>query len=71
MSTSIILKIGGMHCEHCVAAVQAALEALPAVEKAQVNLKKATARISITSEISPDVLRQTVEAAGYELEGLE
>lgn len=59
------LTIEGMTCGSCVSRVTRALEAIPGVEHADVDLK--TGRASVTGKLPfPEVLRSTVRAAGYE-----
>jgi Cu+-exporting ATPase len=62
------LRIEGMHCASCVAAVEKSLAHLDGVSEANVNLATESARITFDS-ISVDVarLRKAVEDAGYEV----
>ena len=55
----------GMSCEHCVNAVKTALEALDGVKSAKVELKKKTAAVKLTSEVSDDAIRTTIDNAGF------
>ena len=65
------LKIEGMMCGHCEGRVRESLEALEAVEKADVSHKKGKAVVSLKTDVSDDVLRNTVEAQGYMVTGIE
>ncbi len=65
------LKIEGMMCGHCEGRVRESLEALEAVEKADVSHKKGKAVVSLKTDVSDDVLRNTVEAQGYKVTGIE
>lgn len=58
------LVIEGMHCENCAIRVENALNRLDGVV-CKVNLRKNTAVVSYSMEISEDLLKQTVEALGY------
>ena len=69
MGKDMVLKISGMHCEHCVAAVKQALENLPEIAKADVNLKKAEARIRLNGDLNEEKTRQAIQEAGFELVG--
>jgi copper ion binding protein len=60
------LKVTGMTCGHCVAAVTKALEAIPGVEKADVSLEKAQAVVS--GEADPQAMIDAVKEEGYEAE---
>ena len=59
------MKIKGMMCKHCEARVKNCLEALPEVSEAVVSYKKNTAKLTLTAEITDDVLKKTVEDQGY------
>ena len=59
------MKIKGMMCKHCEARVKNCLEALPEVSEAVVSHKKGTAKLTLTAEITDDVLKKTVEDQGY------
>lgn len=59
------LKIEGMMCGHCEAHVKKALEELEAVSQAVVSHESGTAVITLTGEVSEDVLRQAVVEQGY------
>lgn len=60
------LKVTGMTCGHCVAAVTKALEAIPGVEKADVSLEKAQAVVS--GEADQQAMIDAVKEEGYEAE---
>ena len=60
-----MMKIKGMMCKHCEARVKNCLEALPEVGEAVVSHKKGTAKLTLTAEITDDVLKKTVEDQGY------
>ncbi len=40
-----VLKVEGMSCQHCVASVTKALEGVPGVERAEVDLASRTAKV--------------------------
>lgn len=61
-----IVKVEGMHCQHCQATVEKALSGLQGVSSAKVDLDKKTATVSLESDISDDVLMQTVNDAGFQ-----
>lgn len=61
------MKIEGMMCQHCVKHVKEALEALPQVESANVDLNTKQANITLASEVDNATLTQAVEAAGYQV----
>jgi Cu2+-exporting ATPase len=55
------MKIKGMMCKHCEARVKNCLEALPEVSEAVVSHKKGTAKLTLSAEITDEVLKKTVE----------
>ena len=57
------LPIAGMTCDHCVATVQKALESVPGVESARVDLAKG--RAEVVGDANESDLSAAVEAAGY------
>ena len=65
------MKIEGMMCGHCEATVKKALEALDGVEEAVVSHENGTAVVSMTNEVSDDVLTQAVEDKDYKVTGIE
>lgn len=60
------IKISGMHCGGCVKRVDAALNAINGV-CAKVDLESATAIVESTSEIGDEVLKDAVEALGFDV----
>ena len=61
------LTVEGMMCMHCVQHVTDALSAVDGVEKAEVNLKKKRAVVTLGADVSDDALRAAVKEAGYEV----
>ncbi len=61
------IHIEGMMCPHCEAHVKSALEALPQVESAAVSHKEGTAILTLSADISEEVLTQTITAQGYKV----
>ncbi len=62
------LKVGGMMCEHCVAHVTEALQAVDGVVAADVSLENETAVVKLSKEVPDEVLIQAVVAEDYEAE---
>lgn len=59
------IKIEGMMCGHCEAAVKSALEALPEVSEADVSHESGTAVVTLSKNIEDSVLKEAVEAKDY------
>ena len=65
----VTMKIEGMMCGHCEAAVKKALEAVPTVESAEVSHEKGTAVVRLTADTPFDVLKKAVEDKDYKVVG--
>lgn len=59
-----------MTCPHCEARVKGALESLPEVSRAEVSHRKNSAVVYLNSDISNDILRQSVETEGYHVKNI-
>lgn len=59
------LEITGMMCGHCEMAVKKALESVDGVKSADVSHEKGTAVVTLSKEVSNDVLKKTVEDKDY------
>ncbi len=62
----VTLAIEGMTCASCVARVEKALNKVPGVNEAAINLATETARVHIVSGVSREDLVKAVHQAGYE-----
>ncbi|MBQ8409218.1 MAG: heavy metal translocating P-type ATPase [Clostridia bacterium] len=65
------MKIEGMMCPHCSGRVKKCLEALEQVESAEVSHESGTAVVTLNADVANDVLKKTVEDAGYDVVGIE
>ncbi len=63
----ITMKIEGMMCPHCEAAVKNALEAIDTVESAEVSHEKGTAVVKLSAETPFETLRSAVEELDYKV----
>ena len=66
-----VIKIEGMMCPHCEAHVKKALEALEGVENVVPSHTEKKATLTLTSPVSDETLKATVEAQGYKVLGIE
>ena len=64
------LNITGMMCGHCEAHVKKALEAVAGVTEAVASHEKGTAVVTLSQDVSNDVLTAAVKDAGYEVTGI-
>ena len=67
MTMEKTMKIEGMMCGHCEAAVKKALEALDGVSEAIVSHEKGTAIVKLNADVPNNVLKETVEAKDYKV----
>ncbi|MEC4855280.1 heavy-metal-associated domain-containing protein [Mycobacteroides chelonae] len=66
MSTTA-LKVSGMTCGHCVAAVREQVAAVPGVTGVQVDV--ATGTVTSTGPLPAEAVHAAIRAAGYALAG--
>src|SRR5262250_3134784 len=65
-SLDVKLSVNGMTCANCAGKVQAALEKVPGVTKAQVMLEQNEADVTYEKgKTTPEALVKAVEKAGY------
>ena len=64
------IKIEGMSCGHCTAAVEKALRELEAVSDVVVDLDKKTAVVTLTAELDDTVLDTAVSDIGFDVAGI-
>lgn len=62
---TVELQVTGMTCGHCVQHVTEALESVPGVRKASVDLESGTAVVTAT-DAATEALVAAVEDAGYQ-----
>ena len=60
------IKIEGMHCPNCVAAVKRELEALEGVTKVDVSLEEAQAIVEVEN-VADATLQETIEDIGFDV----
>ena len=61
------MKIEGRMCGHCEAAVKKALEALDGVEMAEVSHESGTAIVTLSADVSDEILTKAVEDKDYKV----
>lgn len=61
-----IVHVEGMHCEHCSASVEKALEKVLGVEKVKVDLEKKIAVVSMKEEVADSLLTDAIAQAGFQ-----
>jgi copper chaperone len=61
------VKIKGMSCNHCVMAATKALKEIEGLEDISVNLEKAEATFKETKPVDPNLIKEKIKKAGYEV----
>ncbi len=61
----VVLPVRGMHCASCVLRIETALEAVPGVADASVNLASERATVRVVAGLADEALVEAVEGAGY------
>ncbi len=67
MKMKKILKVEGMHCEHCAKKVTDALQKITGVSKVKVNLAKKEVNVQMTQDIADDILKQAIKDIDFEV----
>ena len=65
------MKIEGMMCGHCEAAVKKALEAVDGVAAAEVSHTSGTAVVTLSKPVDSAVLKKAVEDKDYKVTSIE
>ena len=63
----VTMKIEGMMCGHCEAAVKKALEEIPTVASAEVSHESGTAVVKLTEQTDFAILKKAVEDKDYKV----
>ncbi|MGE5587102.1 MAG: cation transporter [Clostridia bacterium] len=62
----LVLRVEGMSCSHCRAAVERALFSVPGVRSAEVDLKAGTVKVTFDpAKATRDEMVKAVEEEGY------
>ena len=62
------IKIKGMSCQHCVAAVTKALQGIAGISNVRVSLDAGEATFDADASVEMPVIRQAVIKAGFTVE---
>ncbi|HAG10490.1 MAG TPA: hypothetical protein DCK76_03690 [Desulfotomaculum sp.] len=65
---TVSLKVSGMSCMHCKAAVQEALTGVAGVKSTEVNLDQGKATVTFDPEVATvDKMREAIKQSGFEV----
>ncbi len=67
-SRTVQLQVQGMTCASCVGRVEKALQKVPGVLEASVNLANEVATVTLSAQTASDALVAAVQRAGYEVQ---
>ncbi|MFB3926838.1 MAG: heavy-metal-associated domain-containing protein [Syntrophales bacterium] len=62
-----IIKIKGMSCGHCEAAVARVLSGIDGIRNVRVDLRKGEAFFDEEKPVDREIIRQKISKAGYEV----
>lgn len=60
------IKVSGMTCDHCVAAVSKAVKEVPNVENVSVDLERGT--VTVDGSVDAAAVRNAIAEEGYEVQ---
>lgn len=63
----IRLEVGGMSCQHCVAAVKKSIESQPGVSDIEINLSDGSVFLEADEQLMYEKLKDAITEEGYEL----
>ena len=61
------LEVGAMTCGHCKMKVEKALNSIPEIDSADVDLIDGTVEVTMSKEIDKELMRNVLEDAGHPL----
>lgn len=61
------IKIKGMSCNHCVVAVDKALNEIEGIKDVKVDLQKGEATFEEAKTVDMNIVRERIKKAGYEV----
>ena len=62
------IKVVGMHCPSCVAAVELCLKDVDGIDDAKADLDSGITTITMSSDVSDTDINEAVEEAGFKVE---
>ncbi len=62
-----IIKIQGMTCNHCTAAVESELKSLGELNFLEVSLENNSAKVEFKTDISDETIKNAIEDIGFDV----
>ena len=62
-----IVKIDGMHCNHCASRVEECISSIPEVKKVKVNLNKKEAQITADQNIDLELIKESLKETDFKV----
>jgi copper chaperone len=66
-TTTTVIDVPEVHCNHCVESIEGALSVLTGVNDATVSLEDTNVTVEHTDAVSRDELVNVIEEQGYEV----
>ena len=66
-----IIRVGGMHCEHCAQSVQNAIQNIDDVKSVNVDLKNKKVTIKHNNDLDFKMIQKVISDLEFEFEGIE
>ncbi len=66
--TTLTLRVRGMSCQHCVRAVEEAVQAVAAGARVAVDLDRGLVTVETADGLDRERIARAIEEAGYEVE---
>jgi copper chaperone CopZ len=70
MTMTKTVRIEGMSCEHCTAAVAEALRAIPGVADVRVDLAAGQARLTLNVPVADTIVTAAITDIGFAVAGI-
>lgn len=71
LGKKIIIKIDGMHCDHCANRIKSSLEKIDNVKSVKVSLNNKNATIKYKGDIDLDLIKKSIESNEFKYLGVE
>lgn len=65
------VRIEGMSCQHCVAAVTEAMSSLGDVKMIEVSLEGKMAKVEYASEVSDEMIKEAIDDIGFDVVSID
>lgn len=67
MTQSTTISVPEIHCDHCKMSIEGAVTAVPGVQRATVDIDRATVSVAFDDPATMDAIVGAIEGQGYEV----